>query len=86
MVCFACTLSTGHEGVRAKTGWLEIGIMCTILTTCLYVDCCSGSYDYENLIQLAGRVQSRCHHLIKSIKKNTHLGLNNYQGGTVISH
>jgi hypothetical protein len=33
-------LSTQHQGVRAKTGWLRIRIMCLSGTTCLHADFC----------------------------------------------
>jgi hypothetical protein len=36
----ASPLSTKHERVRAKTGWLGITIMCPSGVTCLPTDCC----------------------------------------------
>ena len=32
--------STQYEGVRAKTGWLGIRIMCPSGVTCLHTECC----------------------------------------------
>ena len=40
LVFVASSLSTQHQGVRAKTGWLGISIMCPSGTTCLPGDCC----------------------------------------------
>ena len=31
---------TQHEGVRTKTGWLRMRIMCPSGVTCLPTDCC----------------------------------------------
>ena len=36
----ASLLSTQHSGVRAKTGWLGMRIMCPNEVTGLQVDCC----------------------------------------------
>ena len=36
----AFLLSTQHKGIRAENGWLEIGIMCRSVATCLPVNCC----------------------------------------------
>ena len=35
-----CCFSAKHEGVRAKTDWLRIRIMCLSEATCLSTDCC----------------------------------------------
>jgi len=40
LVFVASPLSTQHKGERAKTGWLEIRIMCLTGTTCLSAVCC----------------------------------------------
>ena len=40
LVFVAFPLSTQQSGVRAKTGWLEIKIMCPSGVTCLPTDCC----------------------------------------------
>jgi hypothetical protein len=40
LVFVASPLSMQHKGERAKTGWLEIRIMCLTWTTCLSADCC----------------------------------------------
>ena len=39
LVFAASPLSTQHEGVRAKTGWLGIRIMCPSGATYLSADC-----------------------------------------------
>ena len=39
LVFVASPLNTHHYGVRAKTGWLGIGIMCPSGETCLSADC-----------------------------------------------
>jgi hypothetical protein len=36
---FRSPLSTQHLGERAKSGWLEMRIMCACGTTCLSTDC-----------------------------------------------
>ena len=36
----ASPLSMQHKGVRAKTGWLGIRIMCPSRASCLPTDCC----------------------------------------------
>jgi hypothetical protein len=38
VVCLASLLSRQHLGKRAKTGWLEIRIMCPSGATCLFAD------------------------------------------------
>ena len=38
LVCIASPPSTKNYGVRAKTGWLGIGIVCPTGATCLTVD------------------------------------------------
>jgi len=40
LVFVASPLGTQHQGERAKTGWLGIGIMCPSGATCLSADCC----------------------------------------------
>jgi hypothetical protein len=40
LVVIASPLSMQHQGERAKTGWLEIRIMCQSGVTCLPADCC----------------------------------------------
>ena len=40
LVFVASPLSTQHYGVKAKTGWLGIRIMCPSGATCLSTDCC----------------------------------------------
>ena len=40
LVFVASWLSTQHWGERARTGWLEIRIMCPSGATCLPADCC----------------------------------------------
>jgi hypothetical protein len=42
LVFVASPLNIQHEGVRVKTGWLGIRIMCTSGATCLPADCCFG--------------------------------------------
>ena len=37
--CSASPLSMQYQGVRAKTGWLKIMIMCPSGVTCLPADC-----------------------------------------------
>ena len=40
LVCVASPLSTQHYGVRAKTGWFGIRILCPSRMPCLSADCC----------------------------------------------
>jgi hypothetical protein len=40
LVAVASPLSMQHQGERAKSGWLEIRIMCQSGVTCLPADCC----------------------------------------------
>jgi len=40
-----------HWGVKAKTGWLGIGIMCPSEETCLPVDCISAPIKDASLVQ-----------------------------------
>ena len=40
LVFVASPLSTQHQGVREKTGWLGIRIMCASGATCLLAECC----------------------------------------------
>ena len=39
LVVAASPLSTQHKGVRAKTGWLRVRIMCLGKVACLTADC-----------------------------------------------
>ena len=40
LVSVASPLSMQHKGVRAKTGWIGIRIICPGAATCLSEDCC----------------------------------------------
>ena len=54
LVFVASPLSTHHSGKRAKTGWLEIRIMCPSGAICLPADCCFNKYPTKRV----GLVQS----------------------------
>ena len=58
LVFVASPLSTQHEGERAKTDWLGIGIMCPIEVQTVV----SVSYHYKNPTKRVDLVQSRLHH------------------------
>jgi diaminopimelate decarboxylase len=47
-VTIASRLSMQHLGVRAKTGWLRIRIMCLYGETCLSADCCFSELALKN--------------------------------------
>ena len=59
LVFVASPLCTQHYGVRAKTGWLGIRIMCPSGATCLPADCCfSELQHYKNQTQHVGLEQN----------------------------
>jgi hypothetical protein len=63
LVFVASPLSMQHLGERAKTGWLEIRIMCPSWATCLSMDCCfSELASYKNPTKHVVPVQSGPHH------------------------
>ena len=57
----ASLLRTQHQGVRANTSWLGVGIACPSGATCLTEDCCFGELA-QDPIQCVGPVQSGYHH------------------------
>ena len=61
-------VSAKYAGVRPKTGWLEIRIMCQSQATCLPADICFSELALWKINQLSkciGLVQSGLHHLIE---------------------
>ena len=62
LVFVASPLSTQHLGERAKTGWLEIRIMCLSGATCLPQTVVSVNEHYKNPTQRVGPE----HHLIEN--------------------
>jgi hypothetical protein len=70
MLFVGSPLNTQLSGKRAKTGWLDIRIMCPSGATCLCADCCFSElalYKKKNPTKRVGLVQNgELHHLIEN--------------------
>ena len=51
-------ISTHHSGVRAKTGWLGIMIICLSEATCRSVDCCVSELALQKLMCWSSTTQT----------------------------